>query len=280
MQGRCSRSSSAYLDEEPGASIASDREGSMIPVKNNTRCESYPWIVLLLGVANCIVFLFELSLSPGELEDFFGVFGIVPADMAAFRIKTYGGLPHFVALPFLTSQFIHGDFFHLLMNLWTLYLFAPCVEDRLGHLRFLFFYLSSGIGSGLIHTIINSSSTVPTVGASGSIAGVLGAYFILLAILANSRTLPVFFLPLFFEVPAFFYLIFWFLSQLHSGTWALVSGVPDHGGIAFWAHIGGFLTGIYLLSIFYSIETHKSNNLTNESLPLVLLILLSRLSEG
>lgn len=222
----------------------------MIPVKNRTYCGRFPWMTLILGILNILVFGYELLLDRAQLESFFRVFGVVPAQLLGLHPDSHSGISNHVLLPLLTSQFIHGDFFHILMNMWTLYLFAPCVEDRLGHFRFAIFYLLSGIGASLFHAVLNAGSMIPTIGASGAIAGVLGAYFVLLPFSRIVVLFPVFFLPLFFEIPAFFYLFLWFISQLHSGTWAMVSDQANHAGIAFWAHIGGFLTGIYLLSVF------------------------------
>ncbi len=223
----------------------------MIPVKNKTRCHTFPWITLLICLVNLVVFAFELTLTENELKEFFNVFGLVPADLWALRASSFNDVSNMIFLPVLTAMFIHGGFFHILFNLWTLYLFGPCIEDRMGHLKYLFFYMLCGVGSSLVHAAIHSGSTISTVGASGAIAGVLGAYFVILPFSRIVVLFPLFFIPFFFEVPAFVYLLVWFVSQLHSGTWILVNGVPEHGGVAFWAHISGFLFGMYLLSVFF-----------------------------
>jgi membrane associated rhomboid family serine protease len=222
----------------------------MIPVKNNTRCQKKPVITLLLCAVNCGIFFYELTLPAHILEELFAVFGLIPADLFRLQMREFNGLPNLIVLPILTSVFIHGGVFHLVFNMWTLYLFGPCMEDRLGHFKFTLFYLFSGIGASLMHAVIHADSTIPTVGASGAIAGVLGAYFVLLPFSRIVVLVPLFFFPLFFEIPAFFYLLIWFVSQLYSGAGILIGGVPKHGGVAFWAHISGFLIGIYLLSIF------------------------------
>ncbi len=222
----------------------------MIPIKNKTQCKSFPWVTLLLGVINAAVFIYELTLPPAMLEKLFGVFGLVPFNLFQLKAMVFNGLSNYAVLPIFTSIFIHGGFLHLILNMWTLYLFAPCMEDRLGHFRFLLFYLLTGMGASLIHAVIHSKSMVPMVGASGAIAGVLGAYFVLLPLSRIVVLVPLFFLPLFFEIPAFFYLLIWFLTQLHSGAWNLIGEARNYGGIAFWAHISGFLIGIYLMSVF------------------------------
>jgi membrane associated rhomboid family serine protease len=222
----------------------------MIPVKNRAICESFPWITVLIFLINIAVFVYELTLSEQELKQFFNVFGLVPEDLTGLQINYFNNVSNIVFLPLITGLFIHGGFFHILFNLWTLYLFGPCVEDRMGHMKYLFFYLLCGVGSSVIHAVIHSASSVPTVGASGAIAGILGAYFVILPFSRIVVMFPLFFIPLFFEIPAFVYLLIWFVSQLHNGTWILIGGVPEHGGIAFWAHISGFLIGLFLLRLF------------------------------
>jgi hypothetical protein len=146
-------------------------------------------------------------------------------------------------------MFLHGGFWHLLGNMWSLYIFGDNVEDRLGPLRYLVFYLLCGITSGLSHLIFNLNSNVPTIGASGAIAGVMGAYLILHP---NSKILtliPILFIPWFVEIPAFFFLGFWFVIQF-------INAAASHGGvsgIAWWAHIGGFIFGIIFLKIFLAL---------------------------
>ena len=151
--------------------------------------------------------------------------------------------------PFLTSMFLHGGWMHIIGNMWTLWIFGDNVEDRMGPLRFVCFYLLCGIAAGLIHWFTNLDSTLPTVGAFGAIAGVLGAYFFLFPYARVIVLVPVFFLPFFFELPALVYLGFWALSQVWSGTLALV-GPGDVGGVAWWAHVGGFMAGIVLHFFF------------------------------
>jgi membrane associated rhomboid family serine protease len=144
---------------------------------------------------------------------------------------------------------LHGGWVHIIGNMWTLWIFGDNVEDRMGPMRFLFFYLLCGLAAGLIHCFANPESTLPTVGASGAIAGVMGAYFFLFPRSRVIVLIPILFIPFFFEVPAMIYIGFWALLQFFSGTLSLASA--DYvGGVAWWAHVGGFLTGI-LLQFFF-----------------------------
>jgi membrane associated rhomboid family serine protease len=146
-------------------------------------------------------------------------------------------------------MFLHGGWLHIIGNMWTLYIFGDNVEDRMGTIRFLAFYFICGLAAGLVHFFTNPNSTLPTVGASGAIAGVLGAYFLLFPTARVITLIPLFFLPLFVEIPAITYLGFWILSQIFSGAISL--GLPeDVGGVAFWAHVGGFITGALLHWLF------------------------------
>ena len=150
-------------------------------------------------------------------------------------------------------MFWHGGWLHLIGNMLYLWIFGDNVEDRLGHLRFLFFYVAAGAAAGLTHVALSPGSVLPTVGASGAIAGVLGAY---LVTYPRSRVLtfvPVFFLPWFVEIPAVVYLVFWFLMQLLEGFGSL--GTPmETGGVAVWAHVGGFVAGVILIKLLQPIR--------------------------
>jgi membrane associated rhomboid family serine protease len=162
------------------------------------------------------------------------------------------------ALSWLSFMFLHGGFWHLLGNMWFLYIFGDNVEDRLGPFRYLIFYLLCGILSGLSHLLFNLHSNMPTIGASGAIAGVMGAYLILHPHSKILTLIPIIFIPWFIEIPAFFFLGFWFVIQFLSAT-------GSHGnisGIAWWAHIGGFVFGMVLLKIFLALpETEISGKM-------------------
>ncbi len=216
----------------------------MIPIRDTNRSESYPLVNNLIIAINVLVFIIELSQGQ-RLNDFLYTYGLVPARYSAPQISA-----HFTTLqqvtPFLTFMFLHGGLLHLLGNMWFLYIFGDNVEDRLGHIRYLAFYLLSGWASGISHFAINWHSQAPTVGASGAIAGVMGAYLILYPRARVLALVPIFFLPYFVEVPASLFLGIWFLFQFLSA--AVSSG--QAGGIAWWAHIGGFVFGIIFLKLF------------------------------
>jgi membrane associated rhomboid family serine protease len=146
-------------------------------------------------------------------------------------------------------MFLHGGWMHMIGNMWTLWIFGDNVEDRMGPIRFLFFYLSCGLAAGLVHWFTNPHSTIPTVGASGAIAGVMGAYLFLFPHSRVVVLLPILLFPFFFELPAVTYLGFWVLTQVFSGTLSLASPT-DVGGVAWWAHVGGFGVGILLQFLF------------------------------
>lgn len=210
----------------------------MIPLRDTIPSERRPYVVYALIALNAWAFLrVNLSLPPAEIQHVFAVYGILPARYAdaALSARLAGGNS---LVPFVSSMFLHGGLLHLLGNMWTLWIFGDNVEDWFGHAGFLVFYLFCGVASGVMHLIANWGSTLPTIGASGAIAGVMGAYFLLYPRARVLTLLPIFFV-FFVELPAYVFLGFWFLLQLLSG--AASSG--GAGGIAWWAHVGGFLTG-------------------------------------
>jgi len=159
------------------------------------------------------------------------------------------GLPLHSVWPLLTSMFLHGGWLHLIGNMWTLWIFGDNVEERMGRARFLGFYLLCGLIAGLTQWLTNPGSTLPTVGASGAIAGVLGAYFVLYPHARIIVLLPILFVPFFFELHAVVYLAFWFLSQVYAGTIGSLAPEPVEG-VAWWAHVGGFIAGAALQRLF------------------------------
>ncbi len=216
----------------------------MIPLRDTIQSRNYPVVNVTIIVINVLVYLFQTA-QGHNLTKFIFTYGLVPA-----RYSVEGIAAHFTlfeqVFSFFSFMFLHGGFWHLLGNMWSLYIFGDNVEDRLGSGRYLFFYLLCGFASGLTHLFTNTHSQVPTIGASGAIAGVMGGYFLLYP---NSRILtfiPIFFIPYFIEIPAFVFLGLWFVFQFLSATAAPAQG----GGIAWWAHIGGFVFGIILLKTF------------------------------
>ncbi|MGZ6058401.1 MAG: rhomboid family intramembrane serine protease [Myxococcaceae bacterium] len=221
----------------------------MIPIRDTIPHRRAPVMTWAIIAVNALVFLYELSLSPDQLEALIYRFGIVPARYSHPDWANWAGLQVDDYWPFLTCMFLHGGWAHIIGNTWTLWIFGDNVEDLMGPVRFLFFYLLAGLVAGLTHYFLNLQSTLPTVGASGAIAGVLGAYFVRFPRSQIIVVLPILFFPLFFEVPAFLYLFFWFLSQIFGGTLAGLSS-SEVGGIAFWAHAGGFVAGVVLHRLF------------------------------
>ncbi len=215
----------------------------MFPIRDNIPSRHLPVMTWLLIAVNAFVFFHELSLRPQALEQTMYLFGIVPARYTHPAWAAEVGFPLWDFRPLLTSMFLHGGWLHIIGNMWMLWIVGDNVEDRMGPLRFLGFYLLSGVASSVVHLATNLDSTVPALGASGAIAGVMGAYFLLFPRARIVAMFPIIFWPVFFEVPAFIYLGFWFLTQFFSGTAALARHGTG-GGIAWWAHIGGFATGI------------------------------------
>jgi membrane associated rhomboid family serine protease len=219
----------------------------MLPIRDDQARYSTPWVTRFLIALNLLIFLFEASLDLHSLKILAQQFGVVPSHVAAFL----AGSPQYplpvVALPFFTSMFLHGSWMHVLGNVWFLYIFGDNVEDYLGHFKYLVFYLVTGLIAMMTQVAINLHATAPTLGASGAIAGVLGAYFVLYP---RARVLTWFFVFVVW-VPAWIILGYWFVLQFLSGTaTALTYNGHNMGGVAFWAHVGGFITGLVLVKLF------------------------------
>lgn len=212
----------------------------MIPLRDNIPSKGIPFINYALIGANVLGYLLELSLGK-NLHPFIHVFGMVPERVITIATQ-YPAMIHWAVLPFLTSIFLHGGWLHLLGNMLFLYIFGDNVESALGHFRYLIFYLACGLVASLTHLALNPSSPVPTVGASGAIAGVLGAYFLLFPTARVVTIIPIFFFIQIMEIPAFVFLGIWFVFQFLSGSAALFASQTS-GGVAWWAHIGGFVAG-------------------------------------
>jgi membrane associated rhomboid family serine protease len=221
----------------------------MIPLRDLNRTRHVPWMVWTIISACVVVFLQELTLPAALQERFFYVFGFVPRRLVDPRWAYAVGFPPGAGTSVLTSMFLHGSFAHLLFNMWTLAVFGDNVEDRMGGFRFLVFYLLCGVAAALTHLVVNPDSELPTIGASGAIAGVLGAYLFLYPHARIITFIPVFFIPYFVEVPAAVFLFMWFLIQVLSG-WASLFLPENVGGVAWWAHVGGFLFGAATFPLF------------------------------
>lgn len=219
----------------------------MIPLKDRRPRSSTASVTVLLILANILVFLYEFSLGPRAEERLVFTFGMVPVRVEGVLVDPKIALAT-AFLPLLTSLFLHGGWLHVIGNMWFLWVFGGSIEDRFGHLRYLLFYLVCGAGAGIAHTLFNLDSRVPAVGASGAISGVLGAYMVLFP---GARILTLVPLLIFFftiELPAVVLLGYWFVIQALSGLGSL--GTQHTGGVAWWAHIGGFLLGMALAKGF------------------------------
>lgn len=220
----------------------------MIPIRDDQPRFSTPYVTYFLIGLNLVIFLFEASLSPQSFKALLFQLGMIPANLtASLSGGSHGGLTA-AFLPALTSMFLHGSWMHVIGNMWFLWIFGDNIEDYLGHFKYLLFYLLSGLAAALAQVVLNPHSRVPTVGASGAIAGVLGAFFLLYPRAKVLIWFPIFFL---FYLPAWVTLGYWFAMQFVSGTVTSIANYSDSsGGVAFWAHVGGFLAGIILIKIF------------------------------
>src|SRR3970040_348260 len=219
----------------------------MIPLRDRNPSGTFSFVTVSIILLNVLVFLFELSLGRRQLDSFLFQFGVIPvkvfysADIPGSTfVNTY--------FPFLSSMFLHGGFIHLIGNMWYLWIFGDNIEDRLGRFKFIIFYLLCGIGSAFIHVYFNSQSGIPCVGASGAIAGVLGAYMVTFPRARVLVLVPLFLFWEMLELPSIIILGFWFLIQFFSGT-AAISFFHGGGG-AWWGHIGGGVFWSFLLKIF------------------------------
>jgi len=220
----------------------------MIPLRDDQPTFSTPFVNYFLIALNVVVFFWELSVSHRALNSVMFEFGVVPHHtLAVLAGQSPDGLATAV-LPLFTSLFLHASFLHVAGNMLFLWIFGDNVEDYIGHFQYLVFYLVSGVAAGATHILLNQASPIPSVGASGAIAGVMGAYFILYP---RARVL-VWFPPIFlFHVPAWLMLGYWFLGNFLSGfATAIAETSQSSGGIAFWAHVGGFVAGVIMIRLF------------------------------
>ena len=222
----------------------------MFPLRDTIRPKSYPVVNTIFIVLNILVFLYQFSLGR-QMEAFIYEFGLTPVRFFAGLQNNFFG----AIIPLFSSMFLHGGWLHLIGNMWFLYIFGDNVEDRVGKPGYVVFYLLCGVGSALTQAMLQSGSNIPMVGASGAIAGVLGAYFLLYP---HSRVLtlvPIFIFLQVMEIPAVVFLFFWFIWQFIQGGLAATS--PAQGGVAWWAHIGGFIVGFVLIFFFKKREKRQ-----------------------
>lgn len=216
----------------------------MIPIRDSIKSATFPIISSLLILTNVLIFIWQLDFPRKEMLAFIQHYALIPAKISFAVLNHPGDLAAYV--PLLTNLFMHGGWMHLIGNMWYIQIFGDNVEDRLGSLRFLAFYLICGIAANITHILIDPASSIPTIGASGAVSGILGAYLVTFPHAKVLTLIPIFFFQL-VEIPALIFLGFWFLMQLQSGTLALMSAGTN---IAWWAHIGGFVAGMILVKLF------------------------------
>ena len=220
----------------------------MFPLKDNIPARNFPYVNIGLIVVNSIFFIYGMS-NGQAFDQLIFTLGFIPARFLAQQSETLFSPTGF--LPVFSSMFLHANFIHLISNMWMLWIFGDNVEDCMGHGRYLLFFLLCGVASVFAQAISNPQSAIPMVGASGAISGVLGAY---LLTYPNARILtlvPIVILFYIIELPAYFFLGFWFVIQLIQGSlYSLNSDQVMGGGVAWWAHIGGFAAGVILLQVF------------------------------
>ncbi len=220
----------------------------MVPLRDDNPTRIVPVVTYALLIINIVVFIYELSLGP-DLEAFFRVWAVVPRELSAYFLGEPTGLPFPAWITLITSQFLHAGFLHVAGNMLFLWIFGNNVEDKLGHVRFVIFYLACGILAGLTQWFFSAGSVIPSLGASGAIAGVMGAYILRFPRAEILTLIPLGFFMWTFRVPAIFFLGFWFVQQAFYSVASL--NVPTNvgmqgGGVAYWAHAGGFVFGAIL----------------------------------
>jgi membrane associated rhomboid family serine protease len=216
----------------------------MIPLRSSERHYTAPTVTLLLIALNVVVFLYELSLPNWRLRNFMAVYGIVPDHLNLASIGT--------------SMFIHGGFLHILGNMWFLWIFGRGIEDILGHAKYLFFYLACGVAAAIGHILTNVGSPVPTVGASGAIAGVMGAYLVKFPRARIVTLVPILIFLTTVDLPAAFLLLYWFAIQFFNGVGSVGYSQASSGSVAWFAHVAGFLAGIGLVFLMHPKQRAQS----------------------
>ena len=218
----------------------------MIPIRDTATSRCFPWVNSALIIANLAVFVHQVMLPESTQIPFANLYGTIPARLTVSGWADHHGFPPGGLHTLFTSMFLHGSLLHLIGNMWALWIYGDNVEDRLGHIRYLVFYVFAGALAMLAHVLLNLSSPIPTVGASGAIAGVMGAYMLMFPMTRIVVLIPIIIFPLFVEIPAFAVLIVWIVTQVLGGMDALTHGPQTVGGVAFWAHVGGFFAGMLL----------------------------------
>ena len=214
----------------------------MIPIRDTQRTRRFPIMNWLIIITNVLVFMLEYFTSSSFSNQFISTFALTPAKVSFSHPASL--------LPFFTHMFLHGSWYHLISNMWFLMIFGDNIEDRLGSFRYLLFYLLGGLSAALLQYVFEPASILPTLGASGAIAAVMGAYFILYPASRVVTFVPIFFFGGIIRLPSIVYLGIWFVMQIFSGFTSFAVGSGTAGGVAWWAHIGGFLFGMLFIRIF------------------------------
>lgn len=226
----------------------------MLPLKDDVPSRRFPFLTVALIALNALAFFYQLRVGP-RMDELLLYFSVIPARYTVPEVaRLFSGSEQ--VMPLFTSMFLHGGWIHLIGNMWTLWIFGDNVEDRLGRGRYLFLYVIGGVTAAVVHIYTNAASTLPTIGASGAVAAVMGAYFRLYPHANVAMVVPPFILGPIFVVPAIIFLGWWFILQFFNGALSLMNP-SQAGGIAWWAHAGGFVFGALLCSVlkvkkFYS----------------------------
>ncbi len=222
----------------------------MIPIRDDAPRYGTPYVNYFLLALNTLVFLAMWLGVPAPAQQVVNVFGFHPYRVTALLRGSHAINPQMAFIPILTAMFMHASWLHLISNMWVLYIFGDNIEDHIGHFGYLLFYLLAGLAAAFLHWFFNPVSHVPSVGASGAIAGVMGAYFVLFPS-ARVLTLVPFLFVFFLWLPAWIVLGYWFVVQFLSGAATSIAYASQtSGGIAFWAHVGGFAAGVVMVKLF------------------------------
>lgn len=219
----------------------------MIPIRDNIPRVTPPIAVAVIIAVNVLAFLYAKSLEPRSLGHLFHLFGVVPARFFNPEWAHWAGYPATEGWPLLTYMFLHGGWLHIILNMWMLWIFGDNIEDVTGHGGFILFYLLCGLAAVGLHMVFEQGSPMPVIGASGAVAGVMGAYIVLYPHGRVLTLVPIIVIPLFFRFPSYIFLGVWFLSQIISGVSATAREAHE---VAWWAHVGGFVAGIVLIRWF------------------------------
>lgn len=223
----------------------------MIPVRDTIPCYRTPVVTWALIAINVTIFTLLMTMPQKSAETFMYLYGLVAARYSHPDWASLMGFPHDAYFSYISHMFLHNGWMHIIMNMWFLYIFGDNIEDRMGKIRFIVFYLLCGLVAAFGQVYFNPETTIPVVGASGAIAGIMGAYFMMYPYARIVLWIPLFFLPIFFELPAIAFLGFWVIMQMQKATTSGAEGVAD---VAWWGHLGGFVAGAFLYKFFISNE--------------------------